>query len=106
MVGLNQNILVTTIYDDSVSSALRYDGSYNTMKAIKGLNIDLSNSITMMNSNYFISFETGFIPVANSVIVTLSNMHKINGGCHANHNSTLLKGSWSCSIVNTSAIKL
>ena len=105
MSGLTQNIQINTLYDDTVSTASYQNASYSVTRAGRDLNVTLSNSITMMDSNYIISFQNPFIPITKTIILTLSNTHNIKGECYVLHNSTLLS-SWDCSVMNSTSVKI
>lgn len=59
-----------------------------------------------MSSTYIMSFDSDFIPFGNPVIVALSNMHQIKGDCFVTHKSTWIKGTWRCSVTNTTRLQL
>jgi hypothetical protein len=76
-----QNIQITTVYGESVSSFSFNVISYNVVRSTRALGISLSNSVTTLNSNYVFTFTSQNIPFQNGLIFSLSSMHTINGGC-------------------------
>lgn len=76
-----QNMQITTVFGESVSSYSFNVISYNVAKSTKSLGINLSNSVTTLNSNYVFTFTSQNIPFQNGLTFSLSSMHTINGGC-------------------------
>lgn len=81
LTNMIQNMQITTVYGESVSSYSFNVISYNVVRSTKALGINLSNSVTTLNSNYVFTFSSQNIPFQNGLTFSLSSMHTINGGC-------------------------
>lgn len=79
---------------------------YNVAKVTPTLKLNLTNSVTTLNSNYIIGFVSSYIPFQSGLGFTLSSLHAINGGCYMTHNSSIFNGVFSCQVVNSTSISL
>jgi len=78
---MTQNMQITTVFGESVSTYSFNIINYNVARSSKSLGISLSNSVTTLNSNYVFTFTSQNIPFQNGLTFSLSSMHNINGGC-------------------------
>jgi hypothetical protein len=106
LTSLNQNIQITTAYGDSVSASTFNIMQFNVAKMANNLKLNLSNSVTTLNSNYIIDFISALIPFQSGLTFSLSTLHTINGGCFMTHNSTIFDGVFSCQVVNSTSVSL
>lgn len=106
LTALTQNIQITSQGGDLVSTSTFNIMQYNVAKVTPTLKLNLTNSVTTLNSNYVIDFISSNIPFQSGFTFTLSSLHTINGGCFMTHNSTIFNGVFSCQVVNSTSISL
>lgn len=104
--SLTQNIQITTIWGDSVSTSTFNAIQFNVAKANRPLTLSLSNSVTTLTSNYVIDFVSASLPFQSGLIFSLSTLHTINGGCFLTHNATIFNGVFSCQVLNSTSVSL
>lgn len=106
LTALTQNIQITSQGGDLVSTSTFNIMQYNVARVTPTLKLNLTNSVTTLNSNYIIDFVSSNIPFQSGLGFTLSSLHTINGGCYMTHNSTIFNGVFSCQVVNSTSISL
>ncbi len=104
--ALNQNIQITTVWGDSVSTSTFNAIQFNVAKASRPLTLSLSNSVTTLSSNYVIGFISAAVPFQSGLTFSLSSLHTINGGCFLTHNASIFNGVFSCQVLNTTSVSL
>jgi hypothetical protein len=104
--SLSQNIQITTGFGDSVSSSTFNVMQFNVAKAMNTLKLNLSNSVTTLNSNYVINFVSNNVPFQSGLTFTFSSLHTINGGCFLVHNSTIFDGVFNCLVTGNNSVSL
>lgn len=104
--SLTQNIQITTIWGDLVSTSTFNAIQFNVLKANRPLNLSLTNSVTTLTSNYLIDFISASVPFQSGFIFSLSTLHTINGGCFLTHNASIFNGVFSCQVLNTTSVSL
>lgn len=103
--SLTQNVQTTTIDNDLIATSTFSTSQFNTAKTSKTLSLNLSNSVTTLNSNYALSFTSVNLPFQPTLSLSIPQ-GSINGGCFATHNSTIFLGVFNCQVVNSSSISL
>lgn len=104
--SLTQNIQITTVWGDSVSTSTFNAIQFNVAKVNRPLTLSLSNSVTTLTSNYVIDFISASVPFQSGLTFSLSSLHTINGGCFLTHNATIFIGVFSCQVLNTTSVSL
>jgi hypothetical protein len=106
LTAMTQNIQITTVYGDSVSTSTFNIMQFNVVRASKSLGLSLSNSVTTLSSNYVLDFVSSSVPFQSGLVFSLSTLHSINGGCFLTHNASIFNGAFTCQVLNSTSVSL
>lgn len=104
--GITQNIQITDVFSNSVSTSTFSINQYSPVKLANSLKLSLSKSVTTLSSSYVVDFVSPYLPFQSGLIFSLSGFHAINGGCQISHNSSILSGNFICQTLNSTSVTI